>query len=164
MMIKFGAPVAAAGLLAIAPAQSQDHYAGSTSTAEVIAFGDWPLEKADPDAVEAIWRHEIAWAKERFGEQIGFLCLGYSYGQPTEEYFARFDDIDVPLKGKLSCSPYVGEEGFSVLLGVSHIRCDGARCTARSDVSFGETIEPGVDVETLLVDGVWQVSVERDRE
>ncbi len=163
-MMKFGTLLFAAGLIFAVAAQSQGRYAGSVSTAETIPFGEWPLEQADPDAVEAIWRHEIAWAQERFGEQIDFLCLGYSYGKPTDDYFERFSDIDVPLKGKLACSPYVGEEGFSVLLGVSHIRCDGPRCTARSDISFGEVIEPGVDVEALLVDGIWQVSVERGGE
>jgi len=133
----------------------------SIPRAAVIEFGEWPLEHADPDGVEAMLRHEIAWAMERFGDELEFACFGYSYGQPTPAFFERFADVPLRLEGRLNCSPYVGEEGMSVLLGLSTIRCTADNCTAFTDVSFGEVIEPGVPISARKVDGNWSVQVER---
>ncbi len=133
----------------------------SIPRAAVIEFGEWPLEHADPDAVEAMLRHEIAWAMDRFGDDLKFACFGFSYGEPNPEFFERFDDVPLRLEGRLNCSPYVGEDGKSVLLALSTIRCEVDTCTANTDVSYGDVIEPGLPIVARKVDGVWAVQVER---
>ena len=133
----------------------------SIPRAAVIEFGEWPLEHADADAVEAMLRHEIAWAMERFGDELEFACFGYSYGEPTPAFFDRFADVPLRLEGRLNCSPYVGEDGVSVLLALSTIRCETDVCTANTDVSYGDVIVPGLPIMARKVDGNWSVQVER---
>jgi len=144
------------------PSQSAPQQTPVTIQGEpTIEFGEWPLEFADPDAVEAIMRYQTDWVTKRFGGRLEFVCLAYAYGQPTPEFFARFEDVAVPLKGRLNCSPHVGEPGFSVLIDLAEIRCSKETCTAISGLSFGKVIEPSEPVAARLIDGVWTVSSQR---
>jgi len=154
------------GGVALASAHAQTPQSAPQQTpvtipgAATVEFGEWPLDFADPDAVEAIVRFEMERVSQRFGEKLDFLCVGYSYGQPTPDFLARFAQIGLPIKGRLNCSPYVGETGFSVLIEVSSIRCGKSACRARSGLSIGETIERDRSVAASLEEGVWTVSLE----
>ncbi|TRD12459.1 hypothetical protein FGU71_11685 [Erythrobacter insulae] len=131
--------------------------------AAVIEFGEWPLEKADPFAVEALFRHEIERMKARFGDELKFACLGYSYGQPTEAFFERVADTGIPLKGRLACSPYRSRGTMSVLIGLSTIRCAERVCTANTDISFGDTIERGIAISAYKERDQWSVRLLEDK-
>ncbi|MBV7260093.1 hypothetical protein [Erythrobacter crassostreae] len=131
--------------------------------ANATEFGEWPLEKADPAAVEALFRHEIARMQARFGEELDFICLGYSYGQPTETFFEKMADTGVPLKGRLACSPRRNPDYTSVLVGLSTIRCEKLVCTANTDISFGYTIESGVPISAHKTPDGWAVRFQNSK-
>lgn len=146
------------------PLQAQEQKPAPTPftfpNATIVEFGEWPLEKADPLAVEAMFRHEIERMKVRFGDELDFVCLGYSYGQPTGAFFDRLADADIPLKGRLACSPYQSSDAISALVGLSTIRCGKLVCTASTDISFGDTIERGVPISAHKTQHGWAVRLQ----
>lgn len=125
--------------------------------AEKISFGEWPLEYAHPDAVEAMFRYQLAQTIERFGDTLDFVCLGYSYGEPTAEFLERFADVTVSIQGRYACSPERNQDKFSVLLALSTIRCNAGYCSAKSAISFGDTIEPSVPISAGLSPDGWAI-------
>lgn len=131
--------------------------AQSVPKAPSIEFREWLLEEANEEAVEAMFRAQFDGVSARFGERLEFVCFAYAYGRPTPDFFARFADLITPIKGRLNCSPYVGEPGFSVLIDLAHIRCKEAVCSARSGISFGETIESSQPIDAFLREGKWIV-------
>lgn len=145
-----------------ASAQGADNFAPITMPATAkIEIGEWPLHQADADAIEAMFRREIARVQARFGEELDFVCLGYSYGEPTAEMMERLADTGIPLVGRLACSPERNREYMSVLVGLSTVRCEPLVCTANSDISFGYVIEPGVAISAHKTLDSWSVRVNK---
>lgn len=140
------------------PRVAQSSEAITMPPAAIIEFGEWPLESADPDAVEAMFRHSIKQTRERFGEKLDFVCLAYAYGQPTQDYIQRFSDLGVIIKGRYSCSPDYIDQQFAVLIDLAEIRCSSRRCTAITGLSFGHTIEKSVWIWAEKSDEAWMVA------
>jgi hypothetical protein len=142
---------------AVVPADAETRADIEEYPVSAIPFGEWPLHQADAGAVEAMFRSEIVRMQARFGDDLDFVCLGYSYGEPTAQLMGRLADLDVPLMGRLACSPERNTDYMSVLVGLSTIRCEQLVCTANSDISFGRTIERGVPISAHRTPDSWAV-------
>ncbi len=153
------APLSTASVLAMMAAQPEAETRPPIQEypVQAIEIGEWPLHQADGDAIEAMFRREIARAQARFGEELDFICLGYSYGEPAAAMMGRLSDTGAVLKGRLACSPERNRDYFSVLVGLSTVRCQTLVCTANSDISFGYVIEPGVAISAHKTPDSWSV-------
>ncbi|MCK0128178.1 hypothetical protein [Erythrobacter sp. F6033] len=155
--------VAVTAILTTQPASAPTPQPITFPGAAEIELGEWPLGKADPGAVEAMFRHEIVRMEARFGQKLDFLCLGYSYGQPTKAFFERFSDTATPLMGRLSCSPDRNRDAMGVLVELSTIRCEKLVCSAKTNISFGNTFVPGVPISAHKTPDGWAVRLQESK-
>lgn len=128
------------------------------------------LEAADPDAVEALYRHQIAHNASGGKLNVALLCLaagpdGDRLADPPETILARFRGHAPPVKGYSGCrwDDVHWEDratgGEAIVHYVTRFSCPSAvRCTAAGGYLEGNMSASGNRYELERSNGRWRVT------